>query len=480
MKQSLHLKLRLTTLLFCLVATISSLCAATKVGNIYYEVEANGTATVVAADNVRTISVPSTITVNGVVYTITTIGFEAFKACTALETVTLPEGLTTLGTSAFNRCFALTSVEIPNSVTSIGNAAFYICSSLKSVKFPESLKSIGEAAFYACESLETVELHEGLVSIGISVFEGCIALTSINLPTTMSYIGESAFYGCESLVSVDIPEGITAIEDWTFGSCNALSAVTIPDAVTVIGHGAFNRCSSLPSVDLPSSLTAIGNAAFYKCESLTAVEIPEGVTTIGTWAFTECTSLESVTLKSTIGGRTSLGNMAAPESATIHVDPGTIGGAAFQGCTSLTHVELADGVTTIEEDAFDGVVLDQLSVPESVTSLANNSLPVANILYFYNNIPVENLFDALATSQRQGQVPLTVYVSDEAVEKYKNALDDKVNSWIQICDVASGIDRVNEDADNGPAIIYDITGRRVDRATNAGIYIINGVKTLIN
>ena len=41
----------------------------------------------------------------------------------------------------------------------------------------------------------------------------------------------------------------------------------------------------------------------------------------------------------------------------------------------------------------------------------------------------------------------------------------------------TGIDGVNADVEND--VIYDLTGRRVTKITNAGIYIINGRKVLV-
>ena len=51
--------------------------------------------------------------------------------------------VTSIGGSAFRECSSLTSVTIPNSVTSIGDYAFYDCSSLTSVTIPDSVTSIG-------------------------------------------------------------------------------------------------------------------------------------------------------------------------------------------------------------------------------------------------------------------------------------------------------------------------------------------------
>ena len=60
--------------------------------------------------------------------------------------------VTSIGNEAFRDCTGLTSITIPDSVTSIGVYAFYDCSSLSSVTIGDSVTSIGEYAFLECTS----------------------------------------------------------------------------------------------------------------------------------------------------------------------------------------------------------------------------------------------------------------------------------------------------------------------------------------
>ena len=59
----------------------------------------------------------------------------AFRVCSGLTSVIIPDGVTRIGDDAFMACSGLTSVTIGNSVTSIGRSAFWYCSGLTSINY---------------------------------------------------------------------------------------------------------------------------------------------------------------------------------------------------------------------------------------------------------------------------------------------------------------------------------------------------------
>ena len=96
------------------------------------------------------IVIPENVTYNGTAYSVTLIDWYAFRGCSGLTSVTIPNSVTTIGYDAFNNCSGLTSVAIGNSVITIMQDAFSGCTGLTSVTIPNSVKSIGSYAFKDC------------------------------------------------------------------------------------------------------------------------------------------------------------------------------------------------------------------------------------------------------------------------------------------------------------------------------------------
>jgi hypothetical protein len=87
---------------------------------------------------------------------VTSIGQEAFYACTTLTSLTMGNSLTNIGTGAFQNCSNVTRITIPDSVSVIGNSAFYSCTSLTNVTIPKNLTGVGQYTFAFCSSLTGV------------------------------------------------------------------------------------------------------------------------------------------------------------------------------------------------------------------------------------------------------------------------------------------------------------------------------------
>ena len=330
------------------------------------------------------LNIPTNVTINGISYSVTSIGDEAFENCSDLESVTIPNSVTSIGDAAFQGCNSLESVTIPNRVTSISDHAFSGCSSLESVTIPNSVTSIEGEAFGNCSGLTSITVEEGntyydsrnncnaiidtksntlilgckntiipknVTSIGSFAFSGCSNLQSVTIPNSVTSIGGAAFYGCSSLQSVTIPNSVTSIDYAAFLDCSSLQSITIPNSVTSIGNHVFSGCSSLASATIPNSVTTISDNAFNYCSNLQSITIPNSVTSIGDDAFYRCSSLQSVTIPNSVTsiGEDAFENCSDLQSVTINGNP-RIGGSAFWGTPATVTMNLT--ASNINEDKW--------------------------------------------------------------------------------------------------------------------------------
>lgn len=135
-------------------------------------------------------NITNNVYINGVGYLtfdgkVTTIGDGAFRSCTSLTSMNIPDSVTTIGSYAFYGCESLASITIPDSVTMIGSYAFSSCDSLTSVTIPDSVTTIGDCTFRSCTSLTSVYCKATTPPAlgGTSVFDNNGSGRKIYVPT---------------------------------------------------------------------------------------------------------------------------------------------------------------------------------------------------------------------------------------------------------------------------------------------------------
>lgn len=342
----------ITMVIVLLFSSLSlfSTSAATE-GSFVYTTN-NGEVTITDyTGNTSSVSIPATI--KGL--PVTAIGDNAFRDCTSLSTITIPDSVIKVGREAFwNTAFLNNkqnwdsdvlylgdilldvnytkkgSLVIKDGTRVIADYALYMSSSITDVTIPASVKYVGDSAFALCRKLDTIsvtarnqnlssvdgvlynkdkstlicypngkgnleyDIPKTVKTINAGAFMYCDNLQSITVPNTVTSIGKEAFAYCEALTKAIIPTSVTIISDGMYDHCGALNEIVFHDNITKIGENAFKWCSSLNSITLPAKLVEIAPTAFDQCRYLKSISIPNTVKTVGDGAFHDCGNLSNV------------------------------------------------------------------------------------------------------------------------------------------------------------------------------------------
>ncbi|MBO5060941.1 MAG: leucine-rich repeat protein [Clostridia bacterium] len=385
------------------------------VGNTYYDYTE-------IDDRIKTVVIKSGVT---------GIGDYAFRFCSNLTSVTVPDTVTRIGDYAFYGT-KITSFKMPAYVTSIGDYAFADCESLTgTVAIRATCKSVGKYAFENCTNLTTVSIKSGAQALGDYCFYNCTSLTSVTIPGTCKTVGMYAFAYCDNITTAEFKSGVQSIGSCAFEGCYKLSSITIADSVTYIGTSivdsisayaknsanwdnnclyignhlirgshpnwtdddffteftvrdgtltiagcAFTSQWELTKVTIPDSVKNICYSAFLFCTELTEVEFPEGITVINNGTFNGCTSLKSFKIPSTV---TKIDDRAfidcqGLESIDIPDSVSVIGERAFENCYALNEIELPTNLAVINANTFYGCRnLTEITIPEICQSIGESA-----------------------------------------------------------------------------------------------------------
>ena len=348
--KNLQFKLALVTMLLSF-AFVPVSAYDFKVDDIYYSVLSMSdlTCKVTSGDTKYSgeISIPEQVTYNKRTFNVINIDSSAFKNCSGITSLNIPNSVTSIGDYAFSNCLGLINLTIPNSVTSIGNHAFENCSGITNLSIGNSVTTIGDYAFSNCSGLTNLTIPNSVTSIGNYAFENCSGITNLSIGNSVTTIGDYAFYGCYKLTSLTIPGHVTSIGDNAFSDCYKLTNLNIGINVASIGDYAFYHCYKLTNLNIGIYVTSIGNHAFSGC-ALKTLTIENGLEKLdlNKTCFSDCP------LKSIYLGR----NLSSPTFSqkkeltdlTIGSSVTSIGNYAFSGCISLKTLTIEDGVNSLD------------------------------------------------------------------------------------------------------------------------------------
>ena len=411
------------------------------------------------------IVIPEKITVDGVEYSVTSIGSGAFQDCKAITSVTMPS-VTSIGSQAFTSCSSLTSVDIPL-VTSIGEGAFEYCSSLTSVTMP-LVTSIGDRAFQN-SPITNLSLQATLTSIGNSCFANTREITFA--ATTPAALGTGVFWGNavirvpESAVDAyrtaagwsnykdqifsmsditDYDVTVTAQEKES-GLHNMITEANLSKVVSLKVTGTINSYDImairnmmpyLHHLDLTDATivandfgyyegyhtedNVIGDYMFASLDKLVSVKLPKNATLINSFALSDCISLTEVVLpvKLEVLGCSVFANCRLLKKIDFPPTLKTIGGGAFRWCYDLEKISLP-GVETIGGSAFDCCnKLTEVRIPSTLKSIGDDAFNCSSLKKVYT-YTVEPINIGQGTFSKTTYETATLYIPKQSKNNYK-------------------------------------------------------------
>jgi len=282
-------------------------------------------------------------------------------------------------------------IILPEGIEYIGNYAFSGLKNVSKVTIQNSTLNVGESSFSNMPFLTSIYGDITLSGNSYNVFKDNILLKDINLSNSTVIIPEGTFENCKSLDSFIIPNTVTSIGDSAFKN-SGLSSIVLSNNLKQIGNESF-KGSKLSNLILPDSLETIGNYAFSG-NIIESIEIPKNVRSIGLAPFSGNYILRIVVSSENIYYDSRGNSNLIIETSTNKIIQGSIksvipssvliigeesyselnepqgAGLLIETSRLLTSLEIPEGVTTIERNAFLNThYLEKVIVPRSVISM---------------------------------------------------------------------------------------------------------------
>lgn len=289
-----------------------------------------------------------------------------------ITSIKLNDSLKTVDESAFRYCYELLEADLGNSVETLNANVFNNCAKLTKVVLGGTYTSIPDYTFYKCAALTDLQLSDTYTSIGIGAVRNTTALTSFTVPAGVTSICQSAFR-LSGVQTVSILGDLTTIDDYAFYGASNLETINIPASLTKLGNHAFGW-SGITAASIPAGVNEIGFEAFMGCSSLREVTIAEGVKIIGINAFYK-TAIEEIVIPASVTciNYRAFGDCDSLVSAEVNANITSLPYSCFRGCNALKDVTLSSSITTIEQYAFEETVIEEITLPENLVTIAPNA-----------------------------------------------------------------------------------------------------------
>ena len=382
--------------------------------------------------NINSINWPSSLT---------DIGNYAFQGCAAITTNPFQTGnankVETIGAHAFDGCAGIPSLNIPGSVTSIGEGAFANCTSCATIDVSstnQTYKSFvhkrSASTYIRCGILDKAT---GTILYAFASGAKLLNNTFDNEKGTTTPVKEIKPYalaGAKLVTALNLT-GVETLDAHACENVQGLTSLTFPESVKTIGEEAFLNCKNLYTLDIPATVQTIGQKAFNGVATGIRVQVERtSPLSINNNTFSTFEEVEAGNLRGRLFVPT--GTKDAYQSAPgwnwfNFIEEGTIADYAQKiikfaddkteaACVAafdtdndgyLTYAEAAavtslgeafknaqmgsfdefvyfTGLTSVDDGAFSGSTLTQITLPDKVTTIGDNAFAFCNSLTTFN------------------------------------------------------------------------------------------------
>ena len=328
---------------------------------------------------------------------------------TQITSIVIKSGVTSIGKYAFYNCTNLTKVDIPSSVTTIEGYAFGNCTKLRDVYIPSTVTTISSVTseykrfpFNSCSSY--LRIYTDAASDNEKWYQNWNSYTATRPfgDSTYNYQKLKVYYNVplkefnywsnlnKDATSIVIPSYISFLPEYIFMDCENIESIDLSQtSFQIIPKGCFSGCNSLAEIKFPNSLESCENDSFLGCNSLTRVYISDISKYMGITFKTEDShphtqkwdlyvknqKISKLTIPNGVSSindyafqNCNLDGVEIPNSIT------SIGTSAFLNCSSIQNIIIPESVEIIRSNAFGGCTgLSHIFIPSTVTTMTIGS-----------------------------------------------------------------------------------------------------------
>lgn len=132
----------------------------------------------------KTVTIPKTVKIGNVKYTVTAIEDKAFKGYTKMTKVSIGANVKTIGKSAFSGDKKLKTVSGGKGLVTIKDSAFEKCTKLTKITLNKKVKTIGKKVFYKDKKLKKITVKANKMKVGKDAIKGIYAKATIDVPNS--------------------------------------------------------------------------------------------------------------------------------------------------------------------------------------------------------------------------------------------------------------------------------------------------------